>query len=224
MKRAKEPFVFHTRLSLRELTGLRAVRLSQLVKYLRTVPGSVVFHHTHHYLEQHQFLSPEPPNDFAYWVNEILGDKALGEQLASIDTVQFGTIRALREQLIETMDRALQARPLLRLRAAPAEEAFHFVKAVSIVLPTPYQARDLKEFSECLRSVTAESLYFHIFEARIRLERGRNDFSRWFEEELGEAALAKSVERLDPYTHTMEDLRQTILRRVRERIRQIEGS
>lgn len=54
-------FQFYTRLSLREATGLRAVTLSRLLKFIRTVPGSVIYHHTHHYLQQHQYLTPEPP-------------------------------------------------------------------------------------------------------------------------------------------------------------------
>ncbi|MBI4227563.1 MAG: hypothetical protein HY600_04750 [Candidatus Omnitrophica bacterium] len=213
---APAPFQFSTRLTLREATGLQAVSLGQLLRHLKTVPGSVVFHHTHHYLQQHQSLTPEPPNDFAYWVTEVLGDKVLGEQLASVDTVQCPSIRALRDQLAATLERALRARPLLRSQAVPADEAFHFIKAVSVVLPTPYHAATLPEFLEALQGVTIDSLYFHVFEARLRLERG-NDFARWFEA-LGEPALARKVAALDPYTHTMEELRQTIVTLVRRRV------
>ena len=213
-----EPFQFCTRLTLRESTGFRAVTLSQLLRYLKTLPGSVIFHHTHHYLQQYQSLTPEPPNDFAYWVTEGLGDKVLGEQLASIDTVQFASIRALRTRLAETIEARLRANPWLRLRVASSDEAFHFVKAVSVVLPTPYRARDLREFADGLKAVTIDSLYFHIFEARLRLERAPNDFALWFEG-LGEEELARAVATLDPYTHTMEDLRQTILQLVQGRCR-----
>lgn len=211
-----EPFRFCTRLTLRESTGLRAVTLAQLAHYLKVLPGSVIFHHTHHYLQQHQSLTPEPPNDFAYWVSEVLGDRGLGERLASVDTVQFASIRALRDRLVATIEAHLGAHPWLRLRVAPPEEAFHFVKAVSIVLPTPYRAATLAAFAEALQAVTMDSLYYHIFEARLRLERG-NDFARWFTG-LGEPALAAAVATLDPYTHTMEDLRRTILTLVHRRL------
>ncbi len=222
LPRAREPFRFFTRLTLRELTGLRAVTLGQLLKYLQRVPGSVIYHHTHHYLQQHQSLVPEPPNDFAYWVGEVLGEKTLGERLNSIDTVEFPTIRALRERLAEVIERYLAERPLVRLRAARPEEAFHFIRAISAVLPTPYEARDLKEFSGSLQAVTVDSLYFHIFEARLRLERASNDFSQWFRLALGEEALAQAVSFLDPYTHTMEELRGRILRLVRARVAALE--
>ena len=218
---ANEPFKFYTRLSIQELTSIRAATLSQLLKYIRVLPGSVIFHHTHHFLQQHQYLTPEPPNDFVYWITEVLGDKELGEQLAGINTVEFQTIRALRERLAEVIERYLKAHLFARLRFAKPEEAFQFVKAVSVISPTPYQAKNLEEFAKCLEAITIDSLYFHIFEARLRLERGRNDFSAWFEKSLGEEKLARSVASLDPYTHTMEELRQTILQLVRARLEEL---
>src|SRR4030043_2133367 len=94
--RAQEPFQFYTRLHLSELTGLRAANVSELLALIKTVPGSCIYHHTHRFLQQHQYLSPEPPNDFAYWVSEVLGEDELGEMLASIDTVQNATLRLRR--------------------------------------------------------------------------------------------------------------------------------
>jgi len=214
---ASRPFQFSTTLTLQEATGLSAVSLAQLVKCLRVISDPVIYHHTHHYLRQHHYLTPEPPNDFAYWVTEVLGERALGEQLGSVNTIQFTSLRLLREQLIDVLDSYLRTHPLLRLRIVNLPEAFHFVKAVSVVLRTPYQANTLQEFVEGLRAVTIDSVYFHMFEARLRLQRGSNDFSLWFED-LGESALAKAVASLDPYTHTMEELRQTIARLVERRL------
>src|SRR5439155_3974 len=54
---AGRPFQFWTRLTLTKLTGRRAVDLAELVEHLRAVPLSVVFHHTHPFLVQHQYLS-----------------------------------------------------------------------------------------------------------------------------------------------------------------------
>ena len=69
--KAKEPFRFYTRLHLTELTGLRVSTLSQLLGLLKEVPELGIYHHTHRFLQQHQYLSLEPPNDFAYWVAEL---------------------------------------------------------------------------------------------------------------------------------------------------------
>ncbi|MFH1778684.1 MAG: DUF5752 family protein [Candidatus Omnitrophota bacterium] len=216
--RAKEPFNFFTRLHLSELTGLRASALGQLVDFIKKVPGSCVYHHTHRFLQQHQYLSPEPPNDFAYWVSDVLGEDELGERLASIDTVQFSNIRALREKIITTIDDYLKDNPLAKLRFAREGEEFHFTKSVSFVIPTNYVAYDLKEFVDILKKITIDSIYFHIFEARLRLEKQTNDFSNWIETSIGDKALADKISKLDPYTWTLEDLRKTIIRVIEKRI------
>ncbi|MBM3253576.1 MAG: hypothetical protein FJZ16_04940 [Candidatus Omnitrophica bacterium] len=216
--KAKEPFRFCTRLHLSELTGLRAITLGQLLKLIKKVPGSCIYHHTHRFLQQHQYLSPEPPNDFAYWVSEALGEDKLGERLASIDTIQFTTIRALRNKIIQTIEEYLKEKPLSRIKFTSEDEAFHFVKSISFVLPTRYIATDIFEFTDILKKITIDSIYFHIFESRLRLEKGTNDFSNWLEDSLEEKQLAAEISNLDPYTHTMEDLRMTIVNLIEKRI------
>lgn len=215
---AKNPFVFFSRLNLLELTNLRATNAQELLQGIGQVPESVIYHHTHHFLQQHQYLSPEPPNDFAYWVTEVLGDAVLGEKLASVDICQFSTIASLREAIIRCFEEG-EALDNFQ-RSAPPGQEFQFVKAVTFVLPTGYAAHDLREFLETLKQVTIHSLYYHIFEARLRLERVTNDFSWWLEDSLGEKELAQQIARLDPYTHTMEGLRQRICQLVEARLEQ----
>jgi septum formation topological specificity factor MinE len=211
LARAVEPFRFYTRLHLTELTGLRAAGLVELVRLLKSVPGGSIYYHTHRFLQQHQYLSPEPPNDFAYWVREILGEEELGERLASIDIIQYSTIRSLRESIVEVVEKYLQQRPEAKRRFAQEGEEFYFKKAVSFILPTDHVSYNLREFIDILKWITVDSLYFHIFEARLRLEKKTNDFSNWIENSIGNRDLALSIARLDPYVYTMEDLRRTIV-------------
>jgi hypothetical protein len=216
--KAKEPFKFFTRLHLSELTGLRATTLSQLLGLIKEVSDPCVYHHTHRFLQQHQYLSPEPPNDFAYWVTDVLGEDELGERLASIDTVQFSTIGELRYKIFATIEDYLRDNPLVKLRFARTDEEFHFIKSVSFILPTRFAAYDLKEFVQILERITADSIYFHIFEARLRLKRLDNDFSNWIETSIGDKEIAGKISGLDPYTHTLEDLRKTIIKIIEEKI------
>jgi len=215
--KAKEPFRFSTRLHLSELTGLKATNLSQLLELLKVVPGSSIYHHTHRFLQQHQYLSPEPPNDFAYWITGVLGEDELGERLASIDTVQYRTIRALREKIILTIEVYLKNNALAKLKFARPGEEFHFIKAVSFFLPTHYVATDLGEFTDILGKITIDSIYFHFFEARLRLEREGNDFSNWIEHSIGDAKLAQEISRLDPYTRTLDNLRETLIEIIKKK-------
>lgn len=209
---AKKPFRFFTRQHLTELTGLRACDLAELLALLKTVNGSCIYHHTHRFLQQHQHLSPEPPNDFAYWVTESLGDGELGEKLASIDTVSFDTIRQLREKLIETVSAHIRDRSESVRRTALRGQEFFFMKSVSFILPTHYEVNDLEGFIETMGKITSDSIYFHVFEARLRMEKDGNDFANWVEDALDDGQTAALLGRLDPYTYTMEDLRRTIIR------------
>ncbi len=209
--KAKEPFRFHTRLHLTELTGLRAINLTQLVELIKEVPGACIYHHTHRFLQQHQYLSPEPPNDFAYWVTEILGEDELGERLSSIDTIKYSTIRSLRDRIIEAVEDYLKDNPLAKLKFARKGDEFHFIKSVSFILPTDYIAGDLREFADILKKVTIDSIYFHIFESRLRLEKSDNDFSNWIRTSMGNTYLAERISKLDPYTHTLEGLRGNLV-------------
>lgn len=213
-----EAFRLRTRLHLSELTGLKASTLRELLELLKTVSGSSIYHHTHRFLQQHQYLSPEPPNDFAYWVSNVLGEAELGEKLASIDIIQFPSIHGLREKIIAVIEDYLQKRPSAEKKFVNPGAEFHFIKSVSFVFPTRHEAHDLKELAEILKKITIDSIYFHVFESKLRLEKGRNDLSLWIENTIGDKALADKISRLDPYTFTLEDLRSKIINLIEKSI------
>lgn len=214
---AQHPFQFVTQYDLIGLTGLKARDLEELLKHLKTVPGSVIYYHTHHFLRQHQYLSPEPTNDFAYWVTQVLQEGKLGEQLAAIDTVRFPSIRSLAEKIIQVIEAYVSQHRSLRV--APEGEEFHFQRVQSFFMPTPYRAANLEDLLQAIKQVSIQSLYYHIFAARIRLGKETNDFSYWLESELGEKDLARAIARLDPYTRTLENLRQTIANFIANRLK-----
>ncbi|MFA5068938.1 MAG: DUF5752 family protein [Candidatus Omnitrophota bacterium] len=208
-KNKKNPFYFYTHVELRESTGLKARNARELVNIIKDVPGSVIYYHMHVFLQQHQFLSPEPPNAFAYWAVKALGEDALGEFLGSIDVYQYNTVRALREKIIEVIEGYLfDAKDI---RNAPPGKEFDFTKSRTFVLPTQYVAYNLTDMVEALRNVAIGSIDFHVFNARLRLGRGINDFSNWIDTSLGYPRLAAKLERFDPYTYTLENLRFNII-------------
>ena len=217
LKKATRPFRFYTRLYVKELTGLKASNLVELANILKEAPDSVIYYHTHHFLEEYHYLTPEPANDFALWVSDELGDEVLGEKLASIDTFDFPTIGSLRARIEGVIRDYLSKKP--DGRTAREGREFHFIKSVSFIMPTPYVAHDLREFIEVLRQVSIDSLSYHIFEARLRLKRGVNDFAIWAEECLGDKDLAEKLAYLDPYNYTLEGLRSTIIQVIEKRIK-----
>lgn len=218
LEKTKEPFRFYTETHLPELTGLKAANLQELLYHIKTVPPSVIYYHTHNFLRQHQYLSPEPPNDFAYWITGILGEEELGEDLFSIDTIQYTTIHALREEIIRAIENYLAKYPRALQKFATPGDEFHFIKSVSFIFQTPYIVSDLKEFQAALQRVTLDSIYFHMFEARLRIRQGTNDFSKWLEDSLQEEKLANKISSLDPYTHTLEGLRTILIKLIEKRL------
>lgn len=212
------PFRFFTSFVLQEATGLRAANVPQLLGLLRKVPEGCVYHHTHYFLLTHHYLTPEPANDFAYWVTEVLNEEPLGELLSSIDVMEHSTLQSLREALVETLDTYLARNPVARFRFVSEGEEFFFVKSVHVVMPTQYTASTLEEFAHALSHVSVHSLYFHIFDARLRVGRPTNDFAIWLDEQLGLKELAENVAQLDPYAHTLEALRSLLLSLIRHEL------
>ncbi|MCD6135067.1 MAG: hypothetical protein J7J25_06140 [Candidatus Omnitrophica bacterium] len=211
-----EPFHFHTRIIQVELLGITASSVRELLAGIKRVPAASIYHHTHHYLEQHRYFSPEHPNDFSYWITTSLGIKSLGEEIASVDLVQFKDIESLRQRFVEILDSYLQR--IKKPRMCLKGEEFRFLSSRIFILPTPFKANNLEEFLECLRKITIHSIYFHTFEARLRLKKEDNDFSYWLRDN-GWQALADKLSCLDPYTYTLEGLRNKIIDLVKEEIK-----
>ena len=176
-----------------------------------------MYYHTHHFLEEHHYLTPEPANDFALWVSDVLGDVVLGERLASVDAFEFPNLGALRERLVNVMEERLSQGA--ESRQAPEGREFYFIKSVSVILPTPYIAHDLREFLESLRKLSLGSLYFHIFESRLRLQRATNDFSVWLEQSLDEPELADEIAKFDPYPFTLEATKSQLIQLIEKRLK-----
>lgn len=212
-----EPFQFYTERRLIALTGVKAANLAQLLTGLREVSGSSIFYHTHHqYLAQH-FEKPRFYNDFAMWAWQALQEERLAEELAAIDLLMFTTIRKLREAIAEIIERRLGEAG--GLRDCREGNEFHFCKSKSFILPTGVLAHDVPELFARLQQATNASVYFHFFEARLRLGEPTNDFSRWLRGR-GENELAAAVERLDPYVRTLDELKQDIASLGGDRARQ----
>jgi len=73
---------------------------------------------------------------------------------------------------------------------------------------------------EALRKLSLDSLYFHIFESRLRLGKPTNDFSVWLENSMGEPELAQEISRFDPYSYTLEGTRSLLMQLIEKRIKQ----
>lgn len=214
--KAVEPFKFCTRLTLTEVTGRKAFNITELLEGIKAADDAVIYHHTHRFIKQSHHLVPEGANDFAYWVANTVQADRLGEELTSIDIVQYNSLADIRDAFVKMLERHIAENPGPMRTVAPGRE-FHFMRAIRFSLPTEYVASDYAGFIECLRNVSVSSLYLHVFEARLRPPYGVDDFSHWFKTNFNDEAVGKEISRLDPYSYTLEGLRQRIIRIIEKR-------
>jgi hypothetical protein len=207
---ARSPFYFNSAAHLLRIGRERAGNLSEMLEALRACPDDAIFQHTFHTLQEHHFIREGFSNDFAHWAFAACNEVGLAERLAGVDVREFTSIRTLRERLVSIVDSYLHRNPRARERAAL--EPFYFCASDTVVVPTPFVARNLLEFADSLQNVSLASIHYHFIEARLRLKLNSNDFSVWLEEELDMGALADRINRIDIYTSTLHDVRRKIQR------------
>ncbi len=216
-KQAETPLQFVYRSHLRELTGLRARNLTELIDGLRKVPDSSIYYHTHEYLEEHQYLVPSPANAFAEWVGRSLGLDEVAEALESINVLEVARLATLRASILEVLQNAIAQQGDAR-SALPGHE-LHFVSSVTFVTPCPYTASNLSELAAVIPRLSLSSLYFHLFEARLLGSKDADsDIATWLRRQLGESELAAEVGRMNAADYTFEGLRDAVLQRIEARL------
>lgn len=211
-----KPFQFYSRQNLIYLTGRRAHNLEELAIGIRETSLASIYYHTHHYLQQHEYLSPEPTNDYAYWVSNVLQEHLLGERIASVDLRNYTRLQDIKSCFVALMADTMPRQ--VNHNSVPAGLEFHFLEARTFISPLPQTARDLKELHDGIRLVPSNSIYYHMFESRLRLSEETSDLALWLRDSLKESTLAERILRLDPYTRTLKNLRQGILRLIEERL------
>ena len=196
-------------------TGQSAANLRQLRTLLTSVSDESIFHHTYQYFLSGHVL--EYTNAFAHWVAESLGEKALSEHLSNIDPYSFPNIEAFRHELLKAIDLRLEALP--EPRDAMVGEEFFFSEALTLIFPLHVRARNLAEFLIAIRYIDKSSIYYHFYEARMRLGGGTDDFSKWFSNSVGQESLGERLNAIDPFMHTLEGIRNRIVEAVEDEVR-----
>jgi hypothetical protein len=208
-------FEFKQCISISRLTGKKAANLAQLRDLLTTVSDESIKHHTYQYfLSGHIF---EYTNGFAHWVAQSLGEKALSERLSNIDPYSFPDINDLRQGLLCPIEERLKESPAPR-DAMPGEE-LHFGEAITLVFPAGIRVQNLAEFLIGIKYIDKSSVYYHFYEARMRLGGDADDFSRWFLNALGNVSLADKMKAVDPFMHSLEGIRAHIVEAVEWEVR-----
>ena len=209
MTGSQQAFRFIACSEIREILGKQAEDERALADLLEEVPLDSVYFHTHSYFLRHRFIERTYPNDFAEWVGEQVRDHILAERLSVVDPFDFKSLEALREELISILDDHLSG--LVSVPRAGYGSPFHFNRSRILEVPTGLAIRTLPEFRDAISEVDASSIYFHVFEAHLRLQREENDFSAWIRSGLNLPSLADRIKALNPYLGSLERLRSSLL-------------
>jgi len=70
-----------------------------------------------------------------------------------------------------------------------------------------------------IKFVDPASIYYHFYDARIRLRAGTDDFSKWIQDSFGKTALAEQIRNIDPFMHTIEGIREHLVEFVEKAVR-----
>lgn len=194
---------------IQEILGKQAEDERQLAELLEEVPLDSVYYHTHSFFLRSRFIERIYPNDFAQWVGEQVRDYVLAERLCVVDPFDFPSVEVLREELISIIDDHLT-----KMSTVPRVgfgTPFHFSRSRILEVPTGIEVKTLREFRGAIPEVDVSALYFHVFEAHMRLQRDENDFSAWIRAGLKLPELADRIKALNPYLGSLERLRSNLL-------------
>jgi len=214
MEEMESPFEFRQCISILRSTGKKAANLKELREIIATVSDDSVFHHTYQYFLKEHIL--EYTNDFAHWAGESLEERALAEQLSNIDPYACETISDLRAAIVAVIDSYLESFPEPR-DALPGDE-FFFNETITFVFPVGVWAKNLAEFLIAMKFVDNGCIYYHFYEARMRVADGTDDFSRWLQDSLLKKELAERIRAIDPFMHTTEEIRAHISEMIMEEV------
>jgi hypothetical protein len=217
LKEARGPFHFNSSAYLLRIGRQRANNLAELLEALRTCPEESIFQHTFLTLQEHHFFRTGFSNDFAHWAYADCNEVGLAERLAGVDVRAFTSVAELRERLVDIVSSYLSASPQSGDRTAL--KPFYFCASDTVVVPTPFEARNVAQFLEALTRISVHSIHHHFIEARLRLKLKTNDFSVWLEHDADLPQAAARLNRIDIYTSTLEDVRRQIIRIVESSLR-----
>jgi len=206
----ENPFWFRECFLIPMPIGRRAINLRELLQSVREVDESVLYYHL---LQSRLTLSQpevEYPNDFAMWAANALQDARLAEKLSSFDPFEYEDLSAVRQAIVDILEEYLWDLPNVPW-ARPGLD-FHFCEASTVVIRSEISAVNLREFCEALQNVGLDSLYFHFFEARWRLEaQDTDDFSYWIGTNFDLPQLTAAIRAIDVYFYTLPEIRTTLI-------------
>jgi hypothetical protein len=190
-------------------TGQRARDLLELRYQLLTIHPGCIYYHFWGARLQPRFDNPDYVNDFAQWAHDALHDVRLAERLGVLDPLDFPSLDALRQGVLEVIDERLDESNVTP-DAAP-DGQFHFIRSQLVILGTQRSASTPQELGALIAHLSPGSVFYHFIDARRRTETGEDDFRVWLRR-FGDAhaGLIEAIGRINPYFVSLLGLREQL--------------
>lgn len=204
-----QPFAFKNCSLAALATGERANSLPDLRNKLAVIPENSIFYHFWGSRLFSRFVHPHYHNDFAAWVAQRLNDHVLAEKLNIIDPKEFINVQALREELLDTIDRRLDDYDIII--STKRDDQFHFISSKIIVFETSLAVLDPKDLAHVIPLLPPSSIFYHFIDARTRTENREDDFSVWLKQNgNGFNELVKAIQSIDPYFVSLTEVKKAL--------------
>jgi Family of unknown function (DUF5752) len=210
---APAPFAVKDCALVQLATGLRAQNVRELRDRLLTVPAACVDYHFWGGLLRPHFDDPEYANDFAIWARHGLHDYRLAEQLGVIDPTKTGDVEALREELVDVIERRIDEGEYLTW--ARPDRQFQFIRSTLVVFDTGRRIPHPRDLPAAIAAMSVGSIFYHFMDARRRPPLRTDDFRSWLRHH-GPAfdAASDALANIDPFFTTLVELRDELQRAV----------
>lgn len=190
-------------------TAEQASSLLELRDKLTKVDESCLYYHFWGARMYPHFVQSEHHNDFASWVYHRLHDHVLAERLSIIDPTEFNTLDALRQEVIETIDRRLDDYEIVHW--TKREDRFHFICTSIIIFESSLVIERPQDLPSVIPMMSPGSIFYHFIDARMRTSDKMDDFSVWLET-FGDAYkdLVQKIQAIDPYFLSLSQLKDEL--------------
>jgi len=211
MNNNKSIFKFYDYSLIISPTGQKASNLKEFLNILEETEDNVIYYHLFQSPLRHHLRYPVFPNDFANWAADALGDFALAEKLANFDPFDFNEISSAKNEIANIVEEHLWDLPTVPW-ARPGFE-FYFCSSISLIFDSRISAANFSQFREGILKVSANSIYYHFFEARRRNKNKLgDDFSLWLKENSYKEEIIKEIEDIDFYFYSIAEIRHRLLK------------
>lgn len=200
-------------------TGEGARSLLELRDKLASVDDGCIYYHFWGGRINYQFVHAQHHNDFSSWAFHRLHDNILSERLSIIDPTEFESLEALRQEVLETLDRRLDDYEIIFWTRK--EDQFHFIRSTIIVFGSDATIAHPGDLADAIEKLPPSSIFYHFIDARTRTPEKVDDFSGWLKV-FGEQyeMLIKRIQSIDPYFLSLTQLRDLLTQVIRSYFKQ----